>query len=53
MQNYVHGALRQDRLLDPMTIGQLAVHLGVTYDALLQYLDGVYPQRGRLLLTDE
>jgi len=53
MQNYVHSALRQDRLLDPMSIGQLAVHLGVTYNALQSYLDGVYPQRGRLLLTEE
>jgi len=53
MQNYVHGALRQDQLLEPMSIGQLAVHLGVTYNALQNYLDDVYPQRRRLWLTEE
>jgi len=53
MQNYVHGFLRQDRLLEPLTVGRLAVHMGVTYDALQHYLDDVYPQRSRLLLTDE
>jgi len=53
MQNYVHGALRQDQLLEPMAIGQLAVHLGVTYNALQSYLDEVYPQRRRLWLTEE
>jgi len=53
MQNYVHRALRQDQLLEPMAIGQLAVHLGVTYSALQHYLDDVYPQRRRLWLTDE
>ena len=53
MQNYVHCFLRQNRLLEPLTVGRLAVHLGVTYDSLKQYLDDVYPQRSRLLLTDE
>ena len=53
MQNYVHGFLRQDRLLEPLSVGRLAVHMGVTYDSLKQYLDDVYPQRSRLLLTDE
>ena len=53
MQNYVHSALRQDQLLEPMSIGQLAVHLGVTCNALQRYLDDVYPQRSRLWLTNE
>jgi len=53
MQNYVHGFLRQDRLVEPLSMGRLAVHMGVTYDALKQYLDDVYPQRKRLLINDE
>jgi len=53
MQNYVHGFLRQDRLIEPLSVGRLAVHMGVTYDALAQYLDDVYPQRKHFLITDE
>jgi len=53
MQNYVHGFLRQDRLIEPLSVGRLAVHMGITYDALEQYLNDVYPQRKRLLITDE
>ena len=53
MQNYVHSFLRQDRLVEPLSMGRLAVHMGVTYDALKQYLDDVYPQRKRLLINDE
>jgi len=53
MQNYVHGFLRQDRLVEPLSVGRLAVHLGVTYDALEQYLNDVYPKRKCLLITEE
>jgi len=53
MQNYVHGVLRQDRLVEPLSVGRLAVHLGVTYDALEQYLNDVYPKRKCLLITEE
>jgi len=53
MQNYVHGFLQKDRLIEPLSVGRLAVHMGITYDALEQYLDDVYPQRKRFLITDE
>jgi len=53
MQNYVHGFLRQDRLIEPLSVGRLAVHMGITYNALEQYLDDVYPQRKRLLINDD
>jgi len=53
MQNYVHGFLRQDRLVEPLSVGRLAVHLGVTYEALEQYLNDVYPKRKCLLITEE
>jgi len=53
MQNYVHGFLRQDRLVEPLSVGRLAVHLGVTYDALEQYLNDAYPKRKCLLITEE
>jgi len=53
IQNYVHGILCQDRLTEPLSVGRLAVHLGVTYDALQKYLDDVYPKRSHLLINNE
>jgi len=53
LQNYIHGCLRQNRFTEPLEIGRLAVHIGVSYENLLDYLNAMYPHRGRMLITDE
>jgi len=53
IQNYVHNALKYDRFLDKRAISHLAEHIGISSDALGDYLDTAYPLRGSFTLTDE
>jgi len=53
LQNYIHNCLRQNRFTEPLEIGRLAAHIGVSYENLLAYLNTMYPHRGRMLITDE
>jgi len=53
IQNYVHNALKYDRFLDKKAISHLAEYIGISSDALCDYLDAAYPLRSHFTLTDE